>query len=173
MKPPLEILAVRAEIRLGLLLVPIAESAYNVRDVDRGDEARARGQAAYFRANRLLAQVAGGEREPLVCDLELLQDALSGLPKDERAGSVIRDHACPEKHLVVSLGQLPKKSRRSRSGCSGSLTQSCCDEGGGIDPRLGPKHSLFLCRMKSFLFRQCGRQMPPAPKPIYVTERSL
>jgi hypothetical protein len=172
LKPPLEILVVRTEIRLGLLLVQIAESAYNVRDVDRGDEARARGQAAYFRANRLLAQVADAEREPLVCDLELLQDALSGLPKEERAASVFRDHACPEKDLVVSLGQLPKKSRRSRSGCSGSLTQSCRDEGGGIDPRLGPKHSLFLCRMKSVLW-QCGRQMPPAPKPIYVAERSL
>jgi hypothetical protein len=169
LKPPLEILVVRTEIRLGLLLVPIAESAYNV---DRGDEARARGQAAYLRANRLLAQVADDEREPLVCDLELLQDALSGLPKDEQAGSVIRDHACPEKHLVVSLGQLPKKSRRSRSGCSRSLTQSCRDEDGGIDPRLGPKHSLFLLRMKSFLW-QCGQQMPPASKPIYVTERSL
>ena len=172
MKPPLEILVVRTEIRLGLLFVLIAEYAYNVRDVDRGDEARARGQAAYFRANRLLAQVADGEREPLVCDLELLQNALSGLPKDERAGSVIRDQACPENHLVVSLGQLPR-SPGDHDPVAPGHSQSCCDESGGVDPRLGPKHSLFFFRMKSFLFWQCGRQMPPAPKPIYVIETSL
>ena len=143
MKSPLKILVVRTEIRLGLLLVPIAESAYNVRDVDRGDEARARGQTAYLRANSLLAQVADGERELLVCDLELLQDALSGLPKDERAGSVIRDPACPEKHLVVSLGQLPR-SPGDHDPVAPGHSQSCCDESGGIDPRLGPKHSLFF-----------------------------
>src|SRR6185437_2030466 len=115
-----------------------------------------------------------GEREPLVCDLELLQNALSGLPKDERAGSVIRDQACPEKHLVVSLGQLPRSSGDHDPVAPGH-SQSCCDESGGMDRWLGPKQSLFLClfRMKSFLFRQCGRQMAPAPKPIYVTETSL
>jgi hypothetical protein len=76
---PLEILVARNEICLGFLFVPIAGSAYNVGDVDRGDEARARGQAAHARANSVLAQVAHPEREPLIRDLELLQNALSEL----------------------------------------------------------------------------------------------
>lgn len=107
MKPPIETLALRAEIRLGLLFAPIAESAYNARDVDRGDDARARGQAAYVRANRLLAHVAAGEREPLARDLEFLQNALSGLSKNEQSGSVIRDRARPEKAIAPLSEQLP------------------------------------------------------------------
>jgi hypothetical protein len=172
LNPPLEILVVRTEIRLGLLLVPIAESAYNVRDVGRGDDARARGQAAYVRANRLLTQVAKGEREPLVRDLELFQNALSELFEDQQSGGVIRDRARLEEAMTLPLDQLPRNPGAHDPVAPGH-SQSRCGESGGIDPLLGPKHSLFLVRMKSFLFRQCGRQMPPAAKAIYVTETSL
>ncbi len=167
---PLEILVVRTEIRLGLLLASITESAYRVRDVGRGDDAKARGQAAYVRANRLLAQVAQGEREPFVRDLELLKNALSGLSENEQSEGVIRDRARPEEAMALPLEQLSRNPGDHDPGHS----KSRCDESGGINPQLGPKHSLFLFRLKSFLLRQFGQQMPSAvPKPIYVTETSL
>jgi len=103
MKSPLEALVVTTEIRLGFLLVPIAESAYKVRDVGRGDEARARGQAAYFRAKRLLAKVAECDRKPLAGDLECLQSALNGLFKGQQLAftGVIRDKAHHPEHLIL------------------------------------------------------------------------
>ena len=112
MKSRLEALVVSIEIRLGFLLVPIAESAYNVRDVGRGDEARGRGQAAYFRANRLLAQVAECDRKPLADDLESLQIALDGLFKDQQSAftGAIRDQAHPEQHSVLPPEKTAKKS---------------------------------------------------------------
>jgi hypothetical protein len=61
------------EISLGLLLVLVAESAHKLGDVGRGDEARARGQAASLRADRLLPQVADCDRALLFGDLESLQ----------------------------------------------------------------------------------------------------
>ena len=82
MKTSLEGLVCGTEVRLGFLLVAIAESAYNMQDVVRGDEARARGQAAYFRASRLLAQVAEGDVEPLLGNLESLQSALTAAAND-------------------------------------------------------------------------------------------
>ena len=114
MKSRLEALVVSTEIRLGFLLVPIAESAYNVQDVGRGDEARGRGQAAYFRANRLLAQVADCDRKPLADDLESLQIALDGLFKDQQSaltGAIRdRDQAHPEQHFVLPPEKIAKKS---------------------------------------------------------------
>ncbi|MFL6416249.1 MAG: hypothetical protein ACJ74Y_11355 [Bryobacteraceae bacterium] len=78
MRTLLEIALFTNEISLGLLLVLVAESAYKLGDVRRGDEARARGQAASFRAARLLAQVADCDRALLLGDLESLQSALEG-----------------------------------------------------------------------------------------------
>jgi hypothetical protein len=110
LKPPLEALLVSTELRLGFLLVSIADSAYKVRDVGRGDEAKARGQAAYFRANWLLTQVAECNRESLVSDLEFLQTAINGLSKDQQSAftGVIRDKGHPEEHSVLPSKKQPR-----------------------------------------------------------------
>jgi len=75
----LEVLALEYELRLGYVFVSTAESAYKRQDVGRAYEARARGQAAYYRASRLLASVTEGGRGALAADLACLQAALNEL----------------------------------------------------------------------------------------------
>lgn len=61
------------------------------------------GQAAHVRANHLLAQVAESEREPLVHDLERLQNALSGPSENEQSGNGICNKARPEEPTALPL----------------------------------------------------------------------
>jgi hypothetical protein len=100
----LEIALFTNEISLALLLVAVAESAYKLGDVWRGDEALARGHAASFRAARLLAQVADCDRALLVRDLESLQSALNGLP------AKIVGNLGPEGNIVLPSEELPTSS---------------------------------------------------------------
>ena len=78
----LEGLLVTHEISLGLLVVPVARAAYNRGDFDLADAVRARGEAAYFRANRLLYQVSNDENQQLRGDLERLQRALDQIKQN-------------------------------------------------------------------------------------------
>jgi hypothetical protein len=105
----LEIPLIINEIALGFLFVSIAESAYSAGDLGYRDEARARSHAACFRAHRLLAQVAEGDRGPLVDDLESLQSALNMLSKRQQRAfaGVLRNKAHPEEHFVLSSEKLP------------------------------------------------------------------
>jgi hypothetical protein len=96
----LELLSVASEIRLGFLFVSVAEMAYKVRDFDGADHTRAKGEAVYFRANRLLTQIADGDRKQVLADLERLNIALGCLkicPYDSPI-----DHIDPEAKSIGS-----------------------------------------------------------------------
>lgn len=77
MRSPLEVQFAVNEMQLGFLFASLADSAYDAGDIGCGDQARVKGQAAYVRADRLLAQVVAPNRA-LVCNLKSLHNALNG-----------------------------------------------------------------------------------------------
>lgn len=81
----LELLSAASEIRLGFLFVSVAELAFKLGDIERADHTRAKGQAVYFRASRLLTHSADGDQKQVLADLERLKAALGWLkicPRD-------------------------------------------------------------------------------------------
>jgi hypothetical protein len=103
----LEARIVDTEIRLGHLFVTVAASAYNLRDVRRADEAKGRGEAACFRAGRVLAQVAESDRGALTGDLEFLRTELRDLCQEPEMGLRASDDAPPAEALTAPLEKYP------------------------------------------------------------------
>jgi hypothetical protein len=75
----LEARLVRSEILIGHICSCAAECAYSIRDRLQANEGQLRAQATYSRANRLLANMAEGDRESMAAELAGLHTALDVL----------------------------------------------------------------------------------------------